>query len=79
MICVANDVRVITRDVQTWDDGNQSYRLQLANSDGRILTALTESEIYNTVEPFSVVYDMDIDVYTNGYRTYAEVIAVHPQ
>lgn len=73
----AMKVRCVGRNEQRWDNGDVSYRLQLSNGEGGIVQANCDKETYEKVVPFDVIYDMEINVDTNGYKNYVDVVGIY--
>lgn len=76
MKMIAEKVRVVGRNTQTWKDGDVSYRLQLSNGEGGTCVANCDESVYSKVVPLDVIYDMEINCDTNGYKNYVDVLAV---
>lgn len=76
MIVTASGVHVVSKSIQVWRDGDQTYRAVLAGSDGTgLLTANVETKAaWDKLVEMDVAYDMDVNVETNGYKHYVTLV-----
>lgn len=77
MQMVGSNVRIVAKNEQHWDDGGVTLRVQMANGEGGLITCECTREIYEAVIPFEKVYDVLVNVDTNGYKHYTSLVSVH--
>lgn len=76
MQMLASNVMCVGRNIQKWDNGDLSYRVQLSNGEGGVMVATCDEKTYNEIVPLKGGYDMVINVDTNGYKNYVDVLKI---
>lgn len=69
-------VRCVGKRSREWDNGDINYEIQLSNGLGGIMTASCSKALYDKIVPLDVVYDVELNVDTNGYKHYINLVSL---
>lgn len=67
-------VRCVGKRSREWDNGDVNYEVQLSNGLGGILTAGCTKAQFDAIVPLEEVYDVEINIDTNGYKHYVQLV-----
>lgn len=76
MYVKAKGVMVVAKDYHTFEkSGNTVYRVTMTNGEGGIVrAAMREEGAWQVIVPLNVRYDATLDISTNGYDNYIDVV-----
>lgn len=77
MKVIGEEVMVVEKRSFTSKKSNTTfYKLTMGNSEGGLVQVSCSMDVYDSVIPFDEKYDVEIDINSNGYNIYADLIRI---
>lgn len=76
MYVVAQGVRAVAKDTHTFQNGDVVYRASFGGGQGGLVNVNMDRQWWEQIVPFEVVYSIQLDVTTSGYRNFVDLVGL---
>lgn len=74
MYVIANNCMCVAKETHTFQNGDVVYRGTFTNGQGGLVVVNMQQALYNAIEPMAKYYSLQIDMTTNGYKNFNDLV-----